>query len=425
MPIPTKFPVIVSRGGSFQAKIYRVRDKDSKSGHVFTVRWSAGKGGVRSIQRRQFDDAKEEATRIVDQLSRGILASETLTQQDLLMLHEVQRLAGDTPPVVAMSEWAKARALVDDSVIAACEHWKSRASKLEKISVHEAVDVFLAEKTSNGFKTAKTQGSIFKAFQRAFRDRMIDEIKAEEFSAYLELAEDHETRRTIRKRIVTLCRWAQLKKFIEEGALEIERTAKPKLKEAAIGTISPDTFLALLIRAAHAAMPYAPALNSQLLCAAVLGGFCGLRRSEIHGQVWGDIDGDELIVTTAKEGTPADRRVPICSAAKAWLSLVPKGQDEQKMAPAYAVDALRKIGREAQLDLPNNCLRHSFISCRIGVTGNVNLTSLEAGNSPNIIHRHYRRPVKAAVAKAWFEVMPPAALAKLARQRAKSAKRVR
>ncbi len=420
MPIPTKFPVIVSRGGSFRAKIYQVKDEDAKTGFAYTVRWGSGRGGVRSLQRRKFEVAKEEAVRVVDQLSRGILAGESLTQQDILLLDELKQIAGETGPAMAMREWEQARKLAGPAVIEACKHWQSRAHKLERKSVYEIVEAFLADKKTNGFQTAKTQGSIFRAFQSTFRDRMIDEIKAHEFKDYLEKADDLETRRTIRKRLVTLCRWARLMKHIEEGVLEIERTAKPKLKKAEIGVISPANFEELLVGAGQLTLLDPSHSRGELLCAAILSGFCGLRRAEVHGQIWDDIDGVELIVTRSKEGTPADRRIPICPAALAWLKLIKKKKRGEKMAPAYAVDALRKFGRQLGLKLPDNCFRHTYISSRVGVTGNVNLVSLEAGNSPAIIHRHYRRPLGKAEAQSWFKIMPPVALAKLAHRLAKT-----
>ena len=54
-----------------------------------------------------------------------------------------------------------------------------------------------------------------------------------------------------------------------------------------------------------------------------------------------------------------------------------------------------------------NALRHSFISYRVAETGDVARTSLEAGNSPKMIFRHYREVVDEAAAAAWFALMPP------------------
>ncbi len=54
-----------------------------------------------------------------------------------------------------------------------------------------------------------------------------------------------------------------------------------------------------------------------------------------------------------------------------------------------------------------NALRHSFISYRVALTGDVARTALEAGNSPKMIFRHYREVVTEEDAKAWFAITPP------------------
>jgi hypothetical protein len=52
-------------------------------------------------------------------------------------------------------------------------------------------------------------------------------------------------------------------------------------------------------------------------------------------------------------------------------------------------------------------MRHSYISYRIAMTGDVPRTALEAGNSPEMIFRHYREIVEEDTAKVWFSILPP------------------
>ena len=54
----------------------------------------------------------------------------------------------------------------------------------------------------------------------------------------------------------------------------------------------------------------------------------------------------------------------------------------------------------------HNALRHSFISYRVAETQDVAKVSLEAGNSPQMIFKHYRELVRPDAAKAWFALMP-------------------
>lgn len=54
----------------------------------------------------------------------------------------------------------------------------------------------------------------------------------------------------------------------------------------------------------------------------------------------------------------------------------------------------------------HNGLRHSFISYRLAVVKDVGQVSLEAGNSPQMVFKHYRQLVRESEAKAWFSIMP-------------------
>jgi hypothetical protein len=54
----------------------------------------------------------------------------------------------------------------------------------------------------------------------------------------------------------------------------------------------------------------------------------------------------------------------------------------------------------------HNALRHSFISYRVAETQDVAKVSLEAGNSPQMIFKHYRELVQPEAAKASFAIAP-------------------
>jgi len=54
----------------------------------------------------------------------------------------------------------------------------------------------------------------------------------------------------------------------------------------------------------------------------------------------------------------------------------------------------------------HNALRHSFISYRVADIQNVAQVALEAGNSPQMIFKHYRELVRPDAAKAWFSIAP-------------------
>jgi hypothetical protein len=63
----------------------------------------------------------------------------------------------------------------------------------------------------------------------------------------------------------------------------------------------------------------------------------------------------------------------------------------------------RKIG----ITWPHNGLRHSYISYRIALVKDAAKVALEAGNSPDIIFKHYRELVTEEAAETWFAISPP------------------
>jgi hypothetical protein len=78
------------------------------------------------------------------------------------------------------------------------------------------------------------------------------------------------------------------------------------------------------------------------------------------------------------------------------------------------MDRIRTIAREAKdangeaifPAIPDNAFRHSYISHALAATGNIARVSLDAGNSPKEINRHYRELVTEEEGKAWFEIFP-------------------
>jgi hypothetical protein len=53
-------------------------------------------------------------------------------------------------------------------------------------------------------------------------------------------------------------------------------------------------------------------------------------------------------------------------------------------------------------------MRHSFISYRLADVQDVAKVSLEAGNTPQMIFKHYRELVRPADAQKWYAVTPAA-----------------
>src|SRR5512140_452001 len=74
----------------------------------------------------------------------------------------------------------------------------------------------------------------------------------------------------------------------------------------------------------------------------------------------------------------------------------------------FLFDLMRDAGNDSGVKWKHNALRHSFISYRVAKIKNVNEVAMEAGNSPDMIFKHYRELVTEKEADAWFGVTPEA-----------------
>jgi hypothetical protein len=67
---------------------------------------------------------------------------------------------------------------------------------------------------------------------------------------------------------------------------------------------------------------------------------------------------------------------------------------------------MRDAADNAKIKWKQNALRHSFISYRLALVPDVNRVALEAGNSPQMIFRHYRELATPEQAQTWFSISP-------------------
>jgi len=393
-----EWPRTVS-AGSASVKVYQVAHPTNRTGKAYVVAWALPSG--RKTQKFADQNAAiEEARVIAGQLAQGRVEGAEMSRGDRDELQAARLLAGKVPVLAALKEWTKAHELTGGQIIAASEAWKARnRPTVERVTVGQLIDRFLAAKKKVGYNTAHNHGSILEALRFELGELELLSVSAARLSAYLGKQEHPVTRNTHRKRIVTLWRWAQSKNYLpRDTKTEAEQTDRAREDAPEVGIISADTFGKLLEFTRVNAPADLPAL--------AIAGFCGLRRSEVHGQTWEDINLTEqhVRVTSAKRGTPARRLVPLSAAAIKWLILCPNRKGP--ICEGLGIDRIRKAAIKEKFILPDNCLRHGFISHRVAAIGNVAQASLDAGNSPQIIHRHYRELVTRTEGKSWFAILP-------------------
>jgi integrase len=146
-----------------------------------------------------------------------------------------------------------------------------------------------------------------------------------------------------------------------------------------------------------------------LLPVVALAGLAGLRFKEITRLDWQDVLGrpDHIEVKAAKSKTRSRRLIPICPSLAAWLEPY-RGRTGLVWPKGY--DMLHEDFGDlrAELEVPDrrNGLRHSFISAHFAAHSDENLTAAQAGNSPEMVHKHYKELLTRKEGEAWFAVAP-------------------
>ena len=119
-----------------------------------------------------------------------------------------------------------------------------------------------------------------------------------------------------------------------------------------------------------------------------------------------DLERRFITIRAGQAKTASRRIVPISDNLRQWL--LPHVGKGLVVPSAETYRKVTNLSRRLGIEWPHNVLRHSFISYRIAKIKNANEVALEAGNSPDIIFRHYRELATEEQAAAWFAIMPPA-----------------
>lgn len=418
MPKPA-FPITI-RSGSVAVKIYRqtrAAERGREARTFYSVSWHVA--GVRRL--KQFADlaeAKAEAKMKAEALSAGRSeAATSLAMDDVALISELRRVAGKTPPLAALEEWASAKALCGDNLLVAARAWAASKRATKAVTVSEAVGAFLTTKRRAGVEM-KSYDFHLPHVSEGLGTVPLTVVTAATLENWIhERYGDEETEvahpgtfNTARKRIVALWRWARKQGYLPDVAeTEAEKLDLMPADAQPIGILPVNDFAKILT--------LIQSMRPDLLAVTVLAGFAGLRRAELHAQAWADVNLDRglLRVTAAKRNTVSYRLVHLCPAAVEWLRLCPRveGEDGPLVSPAWGIDRVRALAREATISTPDNAFRHSFISYRCAATGDVAGTAQEAGNSAAVVFKHYRELVAKEDGEAWFD-LTPAAVAKIA-----------
>jgi integrase len=159
--------------------------------------------------------------------------------------------------------------------------------------------------------------------------------------------------------------------------------------------------------------------NETLRPLIAIGGLAGLRTAELLRLDWADVwrVAGHIEITAGKAKNRQRRLVEICPALAAWLEsyrLLTNGKlwnaheitFQQNFVELCGKAAVENKGKKVAVTRKANGLRHAFCTYHFAAHANENLTAQQAGNSPAMIHAHYKGLATRGDAEKWFQVAP-------------------
>lgn len=152
--------------------------------------------------------------------------------------------------------------------------------------------------------------------------------------------------------------------------------------------------------------------------------FAGVRTSELLALDWEDVSAAHVVIRASNAKTRRRRVIEAPENLAAWLAPLRKAagkvaplpsrvwhemitqaaEDADKAAEAGGVPGKPLIG-----ELPQNFARHSFGTYHFALHQDEARTAAAMGNTPAMVHRHYRALATADDAREFFAIMPETA----------------
>ncbi len=406
---------IAVKVGNVTVKIYRVRTHGRVSFQV--ADYSSGRRKLRSFSDER--QARDEATNIAIKLSKGEGIALELSGSDRAAYVRAVELLRPTGVAfeLAAAQFADAhRKLGGRSLTDAIDFYlKRNPSILPRKTVTEVFEEFLGAKQADGASAIYIKDLRFRIgkFTEAFQG-LVSDVDVPMINDWLRHVRcGPRGRNNYRLAICTLFKFAESAGYLADGHLDFQKIAKAREAHGEIEIFRPEEMRRLLEASrvdpdtAKTGTNRRYTTSSGLLPYLVLGAFAGLRTAEIERQRWEDINLERgyVRVTAAKGNTAQKRLVPVSANLREWL-LRCRQPTGLVCSIARIPDAVRRLSARANVPWKHNGLRHSFISYRVAQTQNIPQVSLEAGNSPKMVHRHYREMVTPDEAVDWFNVRP-------------------
>jgi integrase len=371
---------------------------------------------------RTLEDAEKKANALLAQIKAkgGVVA--TYTPQQVAVIESALDTCTKARVTLtqAVTGYAEAAKYLPEGV-SLVEAARGYAAKLAKETIVPITVTKLVEKYKESIKGTsevhqKTIGPRLDRAANHFRCNISD-ITAGHVDEWLNgLEVGPLTRNHHRVALSSLMRFAQVHDHLEDGLTAADKVKPAKKHEKAIEAYTPAEAYFILQNIETRWRPYA-----------ALGLFAGIRPQETLNLDWSDIKKDHIEVRASGSKVGVRRIVPLLPALSAWIT--PFRLDSGPVCPVFKggdtsrqqsiSKAMREVvaaavekaqdptATKSQKELGSmrvifDGLRHSFISYRLAIVKDFPQVAMEAGNSVEIIQRHYNKRATEAEAKTFF-----------------------
>jgi integrase len=426
-----KFPVTIRHRDS-KAKIY------APAGNFNYYRVASVVAGKRRMQTfANYSDAKTAAEKLVREIASGSQAAALSASQSRDALAAYQRLesfrqstgraisllAAASGFVEALGKLPNGRTL-DEAITG----YLATVATVQRKDIKQAVSDFLLLATP---KTKATEGQRaqlsakyaynrelqLNRFAATFPNTAVCDLSKEHLDAFIgslanvqptakngRAAGSAKSRNHYRATVRQFLQWAVKKDFLSatHRLNEADGMTPEIANTSETGVYTPGEFATLLANADETLRPII-----------AIGGLAGLRTAELLRLDWADVwrVAGHIEITASKSKTRQRRLVEVCPALAAWLESC-HDKKAGKLWPGHEItfqQHLAALCDAAKVTRITNGLRHSFCTYHFAAHANENQTAQQAGNSPAMIHAHYKGLATKAEGEQWFNVTPPAA----------------
>jgi integrase len=285
-------------------------------------------------------------------------------------------------------------------------------------TVAEIVEKLIADAVAAARREKTTTDLRYRlgAFAKSFGARKLSEITLNELQSWANHPRlSARSRRHMLTKLSQLFRYAEKRGWCEKNIATY--VARPDVPDGEPGFLSVEQCTRLLERAPdHNLLPYV-----------VLSLFAGIRVAELRRLTWDKVKLSEgvVIIDGSVAKTKSRRIVDLNGTACAWLAICGrrtgsvvdpvnfrKRNDSMLRAACFGkpgAETKRERAAGVTLELwPENAMRHTAATYSYAMTQDAVRVSAMLGNSPDVLHRHYRGLATKADAERFWALRPVA-----------------